>query len=149
MADQQQPESAFGAQLGQQFHDRFGGLRIQRRGDLVAQQDIWLGGDGARDGHALPLPAGQLVWVPLGEVRRQPNLSQQLGNPARSVGFRRPLVQQQLASEGGADPLAGVERAERILRYQLDTAALFSRSPAASEVQRRTGEFEPAGGRMV
>jgi hypothetical protein len=89
------------------------------------------------------------VRVPLAEVWRQSDCSQQFGNPARSVGFRRPPVQQQRASDGGADSLAGVQRAERILGYQLDPAALFSRPPAAPKVQRRTGEFELTGGRMV
>ncbi|MGH3963645.1 MAG: hypothetical protein ACRDRY_10380 [Pseudonocardiaceae bacterium] len=40
MADQQQSEAAFGTQPGQLLHDRFGGLRVERGGDFVAQQDI-------------------------------------------------------------------------------------------------------------
>ncbi len=82
MADQQQAESALGAQLGQQLHDGFGGLWVQRGGDFVAQQDIWLGGDGARDGQA-PAESGHAVSVS-GEGRCRPDRRCGQGEPPRA-----------------------------------------------------------------
>ena len=54
---------AIGGQVphhGQHFH---GQLRVQRAGGLVKIDDLGVGGNGAGNGHALLLPAGELVGV--------------------------------------------------------------------------------------
>ena len=44
----------------------FDHLRVERRGRLVKEHDLGLHGQGAGDGHALLLPAGELARVDVG-----------------------------------------------------------------------------------
>ena len=49
--------------LLQDLHDLHRGLRVQRAGRLVGQKDIGVVDEGARDRHALHLPAGELIGL--------------------------------------------------------------------------------------
>src|SRR5579872_6184676 len=44
-------------------------FRVERRGRLVKQHDLWIHGQGPCDGHPLLLSAGQLRWIFAGLVR--------------------------------------------------------------------------------
>ena len=54
--------------LGAHLHAR---PHIQVRQRLVEQEHLRVAHDGATHRHALPLPAGQMAWIPV-EIQRQP-----------------------------------------------------------------------------
>src|SRR5207249_3509583 len=56
---------AAAVQLAEQLHDRFAVRRIEVTGRLVGEEDEWIAGDGASDGDALLLTAGELRWIVL------------------------------------------------------------------------------------
>ncbi len=57
MGDQHDGQTELAIDLRQQLQHRGGGLRVQRAGGLVAQQDLRPGGQRARNAHALLLSA--------------------------------------------------------------------------------------------
>ena len=72
-----------------QLQNLTGGLGVEGAGGLVAQQDLGLGGQGAGDGHALLLAAGQLGGVGVGLVGQAHQL-QQLAGALLRVGLLHP-----------------------------------------------------------
>ena len=69
-------------EAGQQVHDLPAGLGVEIAGRLVGQQDGGLGDDGARDGDALLLAAGQLARRVI-FAASQPDAGQRVAGPAR------------------------------------------------------------------
>ena len=65
----------------QKRQDRLGGHGIQRAGGLVAEQHLRIGGQGAGDGHALLLAAGELRGIGVRLVRQAHDLQQLLHAP--------------------------------------------------------------------
>ena len=61
MRDEEHGHVAVGAQLGQQFEDIRLDRHVERREHLVADQQLRIGDQRARDGDALALAAGQFV----------------------------------------------------------------------------------------
>jgi hypothetical protein len=48
-------------EFAEHVHDVLSGRGVQRRGDLVTDEDVRVGREGARDSYALTLAAGELV----------------------------------------------------------------------------------------
>ena len=71
--------------LLQQIHDLHARFTVERAGRLVGEQDVGIVDDCARDGHALHLTAGHLVWR-LVKLAAKPDLFQRLD------GARAPLL---------------------------------------------------------
>ena len=71
-------------QLVQQVHHRLAALRIEVAGRLVGEQNDRLAGDGARDGDALLLSAGQLTGQMLRAMRHADAL-ERVGRRAAGV----------------------------------------------------------------
>ncbi len=71
-------------QLGHQVEDLRLHRHIERRGRLVAHQELGIARKGARDRDALALAAGELVRILLAVIVRQPDLAQQLRHPRRA-----------------------------------------------------------------
>ena len=69
MKMQERPELA--AQLREQLEDRGGHHRVERRGDLVAEDEVGFRSQRAREVDALLLAAGELRGITTGDVRRQ------------------------------------------------------------------------------
>ena len=65
MRDQDDRDAERFIELPQQPEDGFGGLRVERRGRLVAQQHIGVVGKRPCDGNALLLSAGELLGIRL------------------------------------------------------------------------------------
>ena len=82
MADEHVRNAQVAPQLRQQVEDRRADHGVQRRGDLVAQDQVGLGREGPRQVDALLLPAGQAGWTALGAGRRQLHQVQQLDDAA-------------------------------------------------------------------
>lgn len=122
MSDEQQAEVA--AQLVEKVqHGRLHG-GVQRRGDLVTEQQLWPGGQRPRDRNPLTRPAGELAGVALREPGAWADPLQQLGDTL-ARGRRIEVVQDaQRPGNPLADPPPWVQRSEWILRDQLDATAL-------------------------
>ncbi len=91
VGDQQHPDAALRAQVGQQVQDAHPDRHVQHRGRLVSDDHPRPGREHARDGHPLPLPAGQLVRIALGDAGHglQPDVAQQRGD---GPGRQRPAA---------------------------------------------------------
>ena len=67
---------ALASEVGHQFHDFHRGLRIERGGRLVGQQDLRMLHHGAGDPHPLPLPARQRIGALIGEAGKAYRIKQ-------------------------------------------------------------------------
>lgn len=76
MTDHDHSHASLRGHLGDEVHDVVGGFGVEGRGDLVADQYPGSCCQSARDGDALPLPAGQFVRVALVEVGREPDVGE-------------------------------------------------------------------------
>jgi len=106
-------------QVGQQVED----LRLDRhveRGDgLVADDEVWLEGDGPRDAHALTLPAGEVAGKPVVVLGIEPDLFHELLHEAKALVALCQAVDLEGVADDGADPPARVERSVRVLEHHL------------------------------
>ncbi len=87
MGDQDDGQLQFTVDLGQQLQHLGGGLRVQRAGGLVAEQDVRLGGQRPGDADALLLPTGQLRRV-FACVIFQADAPEQGGDTTLDLAFR-------------------------------------------------------------
>jgi hypothetical protein len=88
VGDQHDGQAQLAVDLRQQRQHRGGGLRVQRAGGLVAQQDLRAGRQRAGDADALLLAAGQLRRILL-RMRFQAHGLQQLGHARVDLRLRR------------------------------------------------------------
>ena len=79
-----QPEPLL--QVAHQIEDLRLHRDVERAGRLVADQELRLARQGAGDGDALPLAAGEFVRVLLAVGRRKSDLREQLADPVADVG---------------------------------------------------------------
>ncbi len=99
-------------------HSRLDG-DVQRGHRLVQHQQLRLHGQRTGDTDPLPLPAGELVRVPLRVRRIAPHLRQQLPHPPDGVGSAHSLRPQRLGDDV-PDRHPGIERRHRVLEDDLD-----------------------------
>ena len=90
MRDEHDGLVQLGLQLQQLVLHLAADQRIQRGKGLVHQQDLGVGGQRARQAHALLHAAGQLVRILLFETR-QANLFQPVARPALALGAAHAL----------------------------------------------------------
>ena len=79
---------AVAAELLQDIHDLDRGLGIEGAGGLVGEDDLGVVNDGAGDGHALHLPARELVR-PLAQVLAEAHAPKRLLRPAPPLRLGR------------------------------------------------------------
>ena len=94
---------------------------VERRGHLVAEDDVRLRRQCAGEVDALLLPAGELVRKASGIVRRQLHHVQQLPDPPVAFRTGHPEVELQRPAERLRHQLLRVERDVRHLQHELDT----------------------------
>ena len=116
VADHQQPDVELRDQVLQHVEHLRLHHHVQRGGRLVGDDQPRPAGQRHRDHHPLLLAAGDLVRVRARPCSRQPDLLEQLADPAvdpllRQVG----LVQPDRLGDLGPDPLHRVERVQRAL----------------------------------
>ncbi len=122
-------------QVLQQVHHLRLHRDVERRHRFVADDELRLDGERARDRDALPLAAGELVRVALRVRRRQADDAQQLGHAlALAPGVQ--AVQRERLGEHVADRHARVQRRVRVLEDDLHRAALRAQVAAASSSPR-------------
>ena len=85
VSDQHNRQLQLAVYFRQQVEDRYGGLRIEGAGGLVAEQDARPAGQGASDADALFLSAGELGRI-LARVVGQADPCEQLGDPRIDFG---------------------------------------------------------------
>ena len=116
---------------------------ILPRDDLVADDQSRPGHEGARDGHALLLPAAQLVRVAVASTPGRAALRPAPPRPARRARAAPMSGRNKLdrSAHERAHRVPGVERRVRILEDDLDGAALLARFGARPDrgVRPRVG----------
>src|SRR3546814_19886511 len=115
---------------------------VERRGRLVANQELRVAGQSAGDGDALALPAGELVRELRAVRRRQPHLLQQL---AAARGARLAVLDQSLSADrlghDVGDSPARVPAGIGGLAHNLPALAQTGGCGALSEGERKIGEW--------
>ena len=126
VGDQDDPGVGLLAQLAQLVEDLRLDRDVQRRGRLVGDQQLRRAGQRHRDHHALAHAAGELVRVgaqSLGGARDADALHQLDGLRHRVGLADLRVVRADLLDDLPADPVDGVQRADRILEDHRDVIA--------------------------
>ena len=93
---------------------------VERRGRLVEQKEARLEHERARDRDALALAAGKLMRIAEAELRIEPDRSERRRDPPRGIVE---AVHERRLGERARHGLARMERARRVLEYELHDAA--------------------------
>ena len=136
-----------GPQAPQQVEDVGLHGHVERRQDLVAEQKLRLGDQGARDGDALPLAARELVGI----AACIAGIEAHVVEDDRDAVANRAAVEIeehfQGPGENGADLCPRIERRVGILKDVLDAAQLIAGSLARQSGQGLPLEPDAAGPR--
>ena len=119
--DEDHGQLALGRRGPEQLHDDRLHRDVQRRGDLVADQHVRLGDQGAGDRDPLPLAAGQLIRDSgTGSCPPSATSSQHLGDPVGLLAAGQAEEALHRLGHDLADGLPRVERGIRVLEHVLD-----------------------------
>ncbi len=112
------------SKLPPQFRQQIENLRlyghIQRTGGLVAHHNARVQHECTRDGHTLPLSAGELARHALGHLAGNSNARQHRHDAIDLPRLRQIALGGQRQADDVANALARVERRERVLEHGLD-----------------------------
>ena len=122
---------------------------VERRGDLVADQEVGPGGQRAGDGDPLALAARELDREAVPKAGGQLHAVEQLPHFAVGVGARQLAQHPQRPRDGRAHAVARVERLERVLEHDLDAAAHVERPLPGRARDGDAIERDLPGGRLV
>ena len=120
--DEQVGQAQVALQVGQQVQHLRLNRHIERRYRLVGHEQRGIEHQGARDGDALALAAGEHVRIAVVVLGPQPDLRQHGASAFGAHGGRQRGVDLQRRFQNGADLLARIERAVGILEHQLHGA---------------------------
>ena len=129
----------------EQLHDGRLHAHVERRGDLVADQDGRADDQGARDGDALALAARELVGVAVDVARGQRDAVEHLLDPLVGLGSGRGAEDAERLAHDLPDRLARVERAVRVLEDVLDRLPRLARAAARAVGERLAAQRDQAG----
>ena len=147
VGDEHIGEAELVLQPPQQLQHFLGDERIERRGRLVADDEVRLGGERARDADALLLAAGQLPRTPLGEIRAagRPGVKQ-FGDAAPSLAAAGAAEEESdRPADDFAQRLARIERHIGHLMHHLQPAQHVARTLARAGARVSAGELHVAG----
>lgn len=150
VADEQVGDAELALQLSAEVEDRRADHGVERRGDLVAQNERGFGGKRPCEIDALLLPAGQLARIALGHGRRQAHHVEKLGHAAPPLVAAEAVIELERPPEDAADRACRVERGIRLLEHDLDAAQLIARTMRGAATARRRAaprRARPAGDR--
>ena len=125
MRDQHDGRAMLRAQALQQRDDLRLHRNIERRGRLVRDDELRLGGERERQHDALAHAAGKLVRIVVDARvrRRDADLFKQRERPFSRRGFRQRRVRADGFDQLLADPVERVEAGERVLEHHADALA--------------------------
>src|SRR6185312_3217228 len=99
---------------------------VERADRLVGDDELGVAGQCGGDAHALALPAGELVRVPVGIPAGQPDEVEQLDHPPVTVVREPDAEGVQRLPDAAPDRPPGVEAPPRVLEHRLDAAAYLA-----------------------
>ena len=143
VGDEQHAEPQLGAQPAEQRDDRCLDGYVEGAGDLIADDELRLGSEGARDCDALTLSAGELGGITLSESRGESNEVHETDNLRRESRLSNASKHLRRPADQILDPVSWVERVGGVLKDELDAALLLAR---ASGHQRFAGQSDLTGG---
>ena len=128
MGDEKERQVELSPQVGQQVEDLRLDRHVQRRNRLIADDELGVESEGARDADALSLAARELVRVASRVVASEPDRLQiVLDSFVSNRTVAPPILAVGLCQKAFADDVAdrhpGIERAVRILEDDLHSAA--------------------------
>src|SRR5260370_31140759 len=117
MADEEVGKAVFLLQVTQHFDDLLLHGAVEGGGRLVENDKLRLQDDGARDGDALALAAGEFVRVAVAARRIEPDLRPGSAGAARPLPPRKPrVVDEETLGGAPAPPKTPPERTRKILK---------------------------------
>ena len=141
VADEEIGEAELVLQVAHQIEDLRLHRDIERRGRLVADDELGFGGQRARDRDPLPLPAGKFVRIFPAVVGVQADQVQQLADPRLNVALALDQIEgADRLGDNGIDPKPRVEARIGVLEDHLDAAAQLLarlRLPGVGSSKRR------------
>ena len=123
MGDEDETETHLFYQLGEKVQDLRLDGDVEGGDGFVGDDDLRPEGEGAGDGDALALAAGEFMRVFLHEARREADGTHEIGDACGDLAGRAGLVHEQGLGERGEDRHAGVERGVGILKNHLQVSA--------------------------
>ena len=141
VAHQHAGQLARGGQVGQQVQHLRLHRHVQRRGRLVEQQHRRARDQRPGDGHALPLPARELVREAEARGAGQRHLVQRAGDARLGPAD---AVHQQRLGQDAVHGLARVQRAVGVLEHHLHRAVKGAVAPAAQRAAVEQHVARPA-----
>ncbi len=124
VADEEIGEAELVLQVAHQIEDLRLHRDVERRSRLVADDELGLGGERARDRDPLPLAAGKLVRIFQTVVGVQSDQIQQFAHPAHDVALAFDKIEgADRLGDDGVHPQPRVEARIGILKDHLDAAA--------------------------
>ena len=122
MSDEQIRQVKLFLQLAEEVQDLRLNGHIERRHGLVANNQLGIDRQGARDSDALPLPAAELVRIAIDVFDAKAHQTQQMQDmSAFSVPSLLQFMHFQGTAENLHDGLTRVQRAIGILEHELDS----------------------------
>ena len=146
VGDEQIGQPQFPLQLLQQVDDLRPDRHVERAHRLVGDDHRGVQRERPRQPHPLALPAGQLVRVPPGVHRRQPDHLEQLADPLAALIAGADVVDAERLGDARPGPPLRVERRRRVLEDHLELGPLRP-VPAVLRVQRPPAEQDRPGRR--
>ena len=150
MGDEEVGQAEVVLQVVEQVDDLRLDRHVERADGLVEDDELGLERERAGDPDALALPAGELVREAAEVLALQADAVQQLGRARRDLRLVD-AVQRERRADDLADPLARVQRRERVLEDHLHLApdglelrAAGLRDVGAAEADRAAGRVEQA-----
>src|SRR5262249_56473574 len=121
---------------------------VERRGRLVAYNQLRLDRERARNRDALALAARELMRIARRMARLEADETEQFGDARALLCGRHHLVKLERLGENIADGHARVERGVRVLEHQLGAAPEHTYLPLGQRDDVASFEAHPAGGRL-
>src|SRR4029453_17914192 len=144
--DEHQRQAELAAQLGQKFEDRRTDDSVERRRDLIAQDQRRLGRQGAGEIDALLLAARQLAGQAIEQRHRKLHQVEQAAYAAPLLAARQAVIEGERPAQDALDAVRRVEGGVGGLEDDLDAPQLFQAARLQGRRQRDAVQPHGAGG---
>jgi hypothetical protein len=114
VGDENESDIEFVSKLAEKVHDPRPHRNIESRDRLVEDDHFGFDCQGASDPYSLALTARQLVWVPVGSTRGQPNHVEQLSGPSLPLLAGSEAMDLDHLLQGAANGRFGVDVAAEV-----------------------------------
>jgi hypothetical protein len=122
---------------------------VERRGDLVADQDLGPGSEGASNRDALTFPAGELVREPASNPCGEADALEEVGDLRFGPAVRAPCQDDRRPCNRVADAVPRVQGVVGVLEDELELAPRIPRAVSDLRRERHAVEKQAPGRRRV